>query len=106
VLSGQSGSYQLDIEVGGQCFLTKPGSFTELIAKSVQKVTGVSPELSTTGGTSDARFIKDYCPVAEFGLSGQTMHKVDERASIDDIRNLANVYAEILGSYFARGGLS
>jgi succinyl-diaminopimelate desuccinylase len=106
VLAGKSGSYELDIEVGGQCFLTKPGAFTELIADSVRKVTGVSPELSTTGGTSDARFIKDYCPVAEFGLPGQTMHKVDERASIYDIRALADVYAEILERYFARGGLS
>jgi succinyl-diaminopimelate desuccinylase len=106
VLSGQSGTYQLDIEVGGQCFITKPGPFTELIANAVKKVTGVSPELSTTGGTSDARFIKDYCPVAEFGLLGQTMHKVDERTGIDDIRNLATIYAEILSGYFARGGLT
>lgn len=103
---GGRGAYQLDIEIGGRCFLTKPGAFTDLIATAIESVTGRRPELSTTGGTSDARFIKDYCPVAEFGLSGQSMHKVDERASVGDIRKLADIYAEILRSYFARGGLA
>jgi succinyl-diaminopimelate desuccinylase len=66
-------------------------------------VSGRQPELSTTGGTSDARFIKDYCPVLEFGLVGQTMHQVDERTAIDDLTTLTAVYRKILERYFERG---
>jgi succinyl-diaminopimelate desuccinylase len=62
----------------------------------------VKPELSTTGGTSDARFIKDYCPVAEFGLISQTMHKIDERVTLDDLARLTDVYQAVLERYFAR----
>jgi succinyl-diaminopimelate desuccinylase len=64
-------------------------------------VTGLTPELSTTGGTSDARFIKDYCPVAEFGMSGQTMHKTDERVALADIDALRRIYESVLAGYFA-----
>ena len=95
------GHYELDIKVSGEAFLTPPGDFSALIAKSVEQVTGITPELSTSGGTSDARFIKDCCPVAEFGLVGQTMHKVDERIAVADIRDLADIYTAILSGYFA-----
>jgi len=64
-------------------------------------VTGEAPELSTSGGTSDARFIKDYCPVAEFGLVGQTMHKVDERIAVADVRALTDIYTAVLDGFFA-----
>jgi succinyl-diaminopimelate desuccinylase len=82
-------------------FLTKPGAFTDLAIAAIEKVTGRNPELSTTGGTSDARFIAGYCPVIEFGLLGQTMHQVDERASVKDIEVLTKVYRGILDRYFA-----
>ena len=81
-------------------FLTKPGAFTDLAVAAIEEVTGRKPELSTTGGTSDARFISSYCPVIEFGLLGQTMHQVDERASVKDIEQLTKVYRGILDRYF------
>src|SRR6185312_12062892 len=81
-------------------FLTKPGAFTDLAVAAIEEVTGRKPELSTTGGTSDARFIASYCPVIEFGLLGQTMHQVDERASVKDIEQLTKVYRGILDRYF------
>ena len=81
-------------------FVTQPGSFTELVAKAVADVTGRKPELSTTGGTSDARFITAFCPVVEFGLVGQTMHATDERVPIADLRALTTIYRKILDRYF------
>jgi succinyl-diaminopimelate desuccinylase len=81
-------------------FLTEPGSFTELVVGAISDVTGRNPRLSTTGGTSDARFIKDYCPVLEFGLVGQTMHQVDERTPLADLVALTSVYRTILERYF------
>jgi succinyl-diaminopimelate desuccinylase len=81
-------------------FVTKPGPFTELVAKAIGEVTGRTPELSTTGGTSDARFITHYCPVVEFGLVGQTMHQVDERVPIADLRALTTIYRKIIDRYF------
>jgi succinyl-diaminopimelate desuccinylase len=98
------GQYDLDIRISGEAFLTPPGDFSALMARVVKDVTGIEPELSTSGGTSDARFIKDYCPVAEFGLVGQTMHKVDERIAVADIRALADIYAAVLDGYFAARG--
>ena len=95
-----SASYQLDIRVGGECFLTPPGRLAELVREAVRKATGRTPEFSTTGGTSDARFIKDHCPVVEFGLVGRTMHKADERAPVADIEALAGVYQRVLEAYF------
>jgi len=82
-------------------FLTKPGPFTDLAVAAIEEVTGRKPELSTSGGTSDARFISSYCPVIEFGLVGQTMHQVDERASVADIEQLTKIYRGILDRYFA-----
>ena len=81
-------------------FLTEPGPFTDLAVAAIEEVTGRKPELSTTGGTSDARFISSYCPVIEFGLLGQTMHQIDERASVADIEKLTRIYRAILDRYF------
>jgi succinyl-diaminopimelate desuccinylase len=82
-------------------FVTKPGPFTELVTDAIAKVTGRKPELSTSGGTSDARFITAYCPVVEFGLVGQTMHQVDERVPVADLRTLTTIYRTIIDHYFA-----
>ena len=82
-------------------FLTKSGPFTDLAVDAIAEVTGRKPELSTTGGTSDARFISEYCPVIEFGLLGQTMHQIDERASVTDIEKLTRIYRRMLERYFA-----
>jgi succinyl-diaminopimelate desuccinylase len=82
-------------------FVTKPGPFVDLVVGAIKEVSGRQPELSTTGGTSDARFIKDYCPVLEFGLVGQTMHQVDERVALDDLTMLTAVYRKVLDRYFA-----
>jgi succinyl-diaminopimelate desuccinylase len=81
-------------------FAVKPGPFTDLVTESIAKVTGRTPKLSTSGGTSDARFITAYCPVVEFGLVGQTMHQIDERVPIADLRALTAVYRTILDRYF------
>jgi succinyl-diaminopimelate desuccinylase len=81
-------------------FVTKPGPFLDLVCGAIKHVTGKEPELSTTGGTSDARFIKDYCPVLEFGLVGQTMHQVDEYTAVADLATLTAVYRAILDRYF------
>ncbi|MDH2342718.1 succinyl-diaminopimelate desuccinylase [Bradyrhizobium sp. SSUT77] len=81
-------------------FVTKPGPFTELAVSAIEEVTGRKPELSTSGGTSDARFISSYCPVIEFGLVGQTMHQVDERVPVRDLEQLTKVYRGILQRYF------
>ncbi|QIP07253.1 succinyl-diaminopimelate desuccinylase [Bradyrhizobium symbiodeficiens] len=81
-------------------FVTKPGPFTDLAVSAIEEVTGRKPELSTSGGTSDARFISSYCPVIEFGLVGQTMHQVDERVPVKDLETLTKVYRGILTRYF------
>jgi succinyl-diaminopimelate desuccinylase len=82
-------------------FVTKPGAFTDLAVAAIEEVTGRRPELSTSGGTSDARFIASYCPVIEFGLVGQTMHQIDERTPIADLEKLTKIYRGILDRYFA-----
>jgi succinyl-diaminopimelate desuccinylase len=81
-------------------FLLEPGPFVDLVAGAVKEVTDRVPKLSTSGGTSDARFIKDYCPVLEFGLAGQTMHQVDERTPLADLTTLTAIYRRILDRYF------
>jgi succinyl-diaminopimelate desuccinylase len=81
-------------------FVTKPGPFTEIAIAAIAEVTGRTPKLSTSGGTSDARFIKDYCPVLEFGLVGQTMHAVDERAPVADLITLTAIYRRMIERYF------
>ncbi len=82
-------------------FVVETGPFTDLVAGAVTEVTKRKPELSTTGGTSDARFIKNYCPVVEFGLVGQTMHQTDERVSLTDLTALTAIYRRVLDKYFA-----
>ena len=86
----------------GISFLTKPGAYTELLSAAVSRVTGYTPEQSTSGGTSDARFIKDHCPVTELGLPGRTMHKTDECVRLEDIEILTRIYLGILEDYFAK----
>ena len=81
-------------------FVTRPGAFTDLAVSAIEAVTGRKPELSTSGGTSDARFISGYCPVIEFGLVGQTMHQVDERTPVSDLEKLTKVYRGVLDRYF------
>ncbi len=99
---GKDGArYDLDILISGEPFITKPGPFSDLVAGAVQKITGLTPTLGSNGGTSDARFIKDYCPVVEFGLSNRTAHKTDENVAVGDVRKLAEIYREILAGYFA-----
>ena len=91
----------VDIKVSGESFLTPPGELSELVSAAVQSETGVTPVLSTTGGTSDARFVKDHCPVVEFGLVGKTMHQVDENVPVEQIHQLKRIYSRILSDYFA-----
>lgn len=94
------GDYTLDVNLSGDAFLTEEGPFTELIKNSVREVTGQEVELSTSGGTSDARFIKNYCPVAEFGLINKTIHKVNECVALDDLETLRDIYVQMLKNYF------
>lgn len=92
--------YELATQCSGESFLTEPGRFSTLVADAVESVVGRRPELSTTGGTSDARFIRRLCPVVEFGLVGRTMHKVNERVPVADIRALTDIYAAVLRRFF------
>ena len=89
------------IKISGESFLTPPGPLSDLVAGAVKAETGATPELSTTGGTSDARFIKNHCPVVEFGLVGRTMHQVDECVEVAQIEQLKSIYTRILTDYFA-----
>ncbi len=98
-----AGNHDLRLEVGAEPFFTEPGPFTAAVAGAIAEALGRTPELSTTGGTSDARFITRHCPVVEFGLVGQTMHKTDERVPVADIAALARAYGLILDRYFAQG---
>ncbi len=94
------GEYEMSVRVSGEAFFTPPGPLSTVVAQAVETVTGRKPELSTTGGTSDARFIKDHCPVCEFGLTNETAHKADENARIADIRMLADIYLAVLDGFF------
>jgi succinyl-diaminopimelate desuccinylase len=89
-------------QTSGVSFLTAPGKFTQLVSDTVSSVTGQSPFFSTSGGTSDARFIKDICPVVELGLAGGTMHKADECVPVAEIAALTNIYEALLKAYFAK----
>ena len=91
----------INIKISGESFVTPPGELSDLIGAAVLAETGEAPELSTSGGTSDARFVKNHCPVVEFGLVGKTMHQVDERVPVADIIQLKAIYARILEAYFA-----
>ena len=91
----------LRITISGESFITPPGALSDLIGRAVFAETGVTPGLSTSGGTSDARFVKDHCPVVEFGLVGKSMHQVDERVLVGQIIQLKAIYGRILQDYFA-----
>lgn len=93
--------FSLVVKVSGESFVTPPGWFTDLVADAVEAVCDRRPALSTSGGTSDARFIKDHCPVVEFGLVGQSMHKVDEHVAVEQVHQLKTVYRRMLDRYFA-----
>ena len=95
-------TFEMRTKVSGESFLTPPGELSDMVSKVVEAETGVTPVLSTTGGTSDARFVKHHCPVVEFGLVGKTMHQVDERVETDQIVRLKSIYRAILETYFAR----
>ncbi len=92
----------VEIKISGESFVTPPGRLSDTVSKAISAETGKLPELSTTGGTSDARFVKDHCPVVEFGLVGKTIHGVDERVEVAQIRQLKSVYMRILQDYFAQ----
>ena len=93
--------FKIDYRVSGEAFLTKPNETTYMIQNVIKKITKVRPKLSTTGGTSDARFLKNISPCLEFGLVGKTMHKIDEAVSLKDLKKLTQIYANILDNYFS-----
>lgn len=102
--AGFAGRVEVKTLISGEAFLTRRGEFTDVVAQAIRETTGEEPDLSTTGGTSDARFIRDICPVLEFGLVGQTMHAVDEQVPVSQLRALQTTYAAIIAGYFERFG--
>jgi len=92
--------FRIQYEVSGESFLTKPNKTTYMIQNTIKKITGIKPKLSTSGGTSDARFIRNIAPCLEFGLVGKTMHKIDESVSVSDLKKLTKIYQNILINYF------
>jgi succinyl-diaminopimelate desuccinylase len=101
VAVGEGGRYDLDVRVSGESFICPPGPLSAAIADATEQVIGRRPELSTTGGTSDARFIHKYCPVAEFGGIGKSMHKVDEQQPVAELESLTRIYRGVLDRIFA-----
>ena len=100
-IAGEFGlQVDVEIKISGESFITPPGALSDLVAGAVEAETGVKPELSTTGGTSDARFVKAHCPVVEFGLVGQSMHQVDEHVRVEHIEQLKSIYTRVLRNYF------
>lgn len=100
VLDAEKIPYALETRLSGESFYTPPGAYSKMIEEAIRAVTGRSPELSTSGGTSDARFIRAHCPVIEFGIVGQTMHKTDERVTIADMQALTAIYRRVLEQWF------
>jgi succinyl-diaminopimelate desuccinylase len=98
--AAEGGSYDLQMSVSGESFITMPGPLTDVVQDAIKSVLGAPAELSTTGGTSDARFIKNACPVCEFGMVGQSMHKADEHSLVSDIESLTRIYLAMLEGYF------
>jgi succinyl-diaminopimelate desuccinylase len=101
-LDAAGGGYDLDIELTGESFLTPPGDLAEIVKDAAHAATGLTPAYSTTGGTSDARFIHHHCPVVEFGLVGETMHKVNENVAVADVLALTDIYRGALERFFSR----
>ncbi len=102
VVADEAPDATVDVRISGEAFLTEPGTLSAVVADAIRAVTGVEAALSTTGGTSDARFIRRLCPVVEFGLVGATMHQVGEAVRVDDIATLTGIYAAVLARVFAR----
>ena len=98
VVADAGGEVEVKVEVSGESFLTPPGELSAILSQAITAETGLTPDLSTTGGTSDARFIKNHCPVVEFGLVGQTMHKSDENVALADLETLTRIYHRVLGA--------
>jgi succinyl-diaminopimelate desuccinylase len=96
----EKSKFNIDYRVSGEAFLTIPNKTIFMIKDVIKKITKIIPKFSTTGGTSDARFIRKIAPCLEFGLVGKTMHKVDESVSIKDLKNLTKIYSSILKNYF------
>ena len=103
-LSGTDLTFTLDFDPPSESFLTEPGPLDALLSEAIREVTGLTPSLATDGGTSDARFIKEYCPVVEFGLSNATIHKVDENVPVADLEQLTAVYRRFIELYFTTFG--
>ena len=101
VLSRHAPDAKLEVSISGEAFLTQPGKEIEALTHAIETVTGMAQEQNTGGGTSDARFIARYCPVAEFGLVGATMHKVDEAVPVADLRQLAEIYKALIAAFCA-----
>jgi succinyl-diaminopimelate desuccinylase len=101
VIEQHAERFDLDIAISGESFLTEPGPLVDTLRRAIVDATGVEPKLDTGGGTSDARFIARYCPVAEFGLVGATMHQADERVPVSELRDLARIYRGILAAFLA-----
>jgi succinyl-diaminopimelate desuccinylase len=100
--AGNRVAYTLEVApTNAVAFMTEPDAFVGVIADAIENETGIRPKLSTTGGTSDARFIKSFCPVVEFGLVGQTMHQIDERVPVADLDRLTAIYERVLERYFS-----
>lgn len=94
--------YEVSFSGTGEVFLTRPGPLVDTMLRAVQEVTGRTPALTTSGGTSDARFIQAYCPVIEFGLVNATIHAIDERVSLADLQTLTSIYERFLAYFFAK----
>ena len=99
--AAQGSAFRISYEPASESFVTAPGSFVEILSRAVTESGGKKPALSTSGGTSDARYIKDYCPVLELGLVGSTMHAVDEHAPVEDLKKLTAIYRRLIDLYFA-----
>ncbi|WP_158921649.1 succinyl-diaminopimelate desuccinylase [Acidisphaera sp. S103] len=100
-LSRYAERFDLESSISGESFVTKPGPLVDILRGAIKGATGVDPKLDTGGGTSDARFIANYCPVAEFGLVGATMHQTDERVPVAELRDLARIYRDIIAAFLA-----
>jgi len=99
-LAGTELTFTLAFDPPGDVFITEPGELDALLSEAVNEVTGQTPSLSTDGGTSDARFVKDYCPVVEFGLTTETIHKTDESVKVADLEQLTAIYRRFIERYF------
>ena len=95
-------NYTLETACSSNAFITEPGALSDDLVSAVKAVVGVHPEMSTTGGTSDARFIRKFCPVIEFGVVGKTMHKLNEHVEVKDVELLTDIYTELLDRFFKR----